>query len=405
MYEDISRLRCRSFRIITWSSKSRRQLPTQRSATPFCQGLRKAVRVGSLPISFAAETTSAQNFASRSNSKNLCGCLYAHASRNCCTIQSACGLRVTLKCRILRRSWLIAKKQFRTPNVSVGTVKKSTAAMASRWFLRNVSHCFIGSLGARRIHCETLLSETSKPSLSSSPSMRGAPQVGFSATIRKIRARISLLTPFRPPSRRNLEIHVQYKRNPAPCQFTTLRGVTKTRGFLHPDQNVLNATQNSLCMAVNRVRGRCACKASSCRRRAKFSRTRSSRERKELRIHPRRCRSDTIMARILSELSEFSVALGHSFCRCTTFWRDTALVEFAGRIQTFASAKLSFWGWMRFWRRTGPELPHSPRGPITQCAMRPIRDSYGWRRAAQPPPGANPIFNMVFLLTCIFIFL
>jgi hypothetical protein len=27
--------------------------------------------------------------------------------------------------------------------------------------------------------------------------------------------------------------------------------------------------------------------------------------------------------RILSELSEFSFALSHSFCRCTTFWRDT----------------------------------------------------------------------------------
>src|SRR6516162_4297784 len=153
--------------------------------------------------------------------------------------------------------------------------------------------------------------------------MRGAPQVGFSATIRKIRARTSLLTPFRPPTRLNLEIHVQYKRNPARCQFTTLRGVTKTRGFLHPDQNVLNATQNSLCRAVNRVRGRCVCKASSCRWRAKFSRTRSSRERKELTIHPRRCPSETIMARILSELSEFSFALSHSFCRCTTFWRDT----------------------------------------------------------------------------------
>ena len=126
--------------------------------------------------------------------------------------------------------------------------------------------------------------------------MRGAPQVGFSATIRKIKARTSLLTRFRPPTRLNLEIHVQYKRNPAPCQFTTLRGVTKTRGFLHPDQNVLNASQKSLCRAVNRVRGRCACNASSCRRRAKFSRTRSSRERKELTIHPRRCRSDTIMA-------------------------------------------------------------------------------------------------------------
>src|SRR6516225_2780625 len=136
--------------------------------------------------------------------------------------------------------------------------------------------------------------------------MRGAPQVGFSATIRKIKARASLLTPFRPPTRLNLEIHVQYKQKTARCQFTTLRGVTKTRGFLHPDQNVLNATQNSLCRAVNRVRGRCACKASSCRRRAKFSRTRSSRERKELTIHPRRCRSDTLMARIVSEVSEFS---------------------------------------------------------------------------------------------------
>ena len=40
-----------------------------------------------------------------------------------------------------------------------------------RWFLRNVSHRLTGSgsLGARRIHRETLLSEASKPSLSSSP--------------------------------------------------------------------------------------------------------------------------------------------------------------------------------------------------------------------------------------------
>jgi hypothetical protein len=32
----------------------------------------------------------------------------------------------------------MTKKQYRTPNLSVGTVKKSIAAMASRWFLRNV---------------------------------------------------------------------------------------------------------------------------------------------------------------------------------------------------------------------------------------------------------------------------
>ena len=103
-----------------------------------------------------------------------------------------------------------------------------------------------------------------------------------------------LLTRLRPPTRRNLEIHVQYKRNPARSQFTTVRGVTKTRGFLHPEQ---------LVQGSNRVRGRCEGKTSSCRRRAKFSRARSSRERKELTIHPRRCRSGTIMARILSELS------------------------------------------------------------------------------------------------------
>src|SRR5258706_195548 len=85
--------------------------------------------------------------------------------------------------------------------------------------------------------------------------MRGAPQVGFSATIRKIKARTSLLTRFRPPTWLILETHVQYKRNPARCQFTTVLGVTKMRGLVHPDQNVLNATQNSLCRAVNRRRG------------------------------------------------------------------------------------------------------------------------------------------------------
>jgi len=37
------------------------------------------------------------------------------------------------------------------------------------------------------------------------------------------------------------------------------------RGLVHPDLNVLNATQNSLCRAVNRRRGCCACRASNCR--------------------------------------------------------------------------------------------------------------------------------------------
>src|SRR6266403_35003 len=130
--------------------------------------------------------------------------------------------------------------------------------------------------------------------------MRGAPQVGFSATIRKIKARTSLLTRFRPPTWRILETHVQYERNPARCQFTTVLGVTETRGCLHADQHILNATQNSLCRAVNRRRGRCACSASNCRRRAMFSRVRSARQLSELTNQPRKCRSDTIMAKNFS---------------------------------------------------------------------------------------------------------
>src|SRR5580692_11398581 len=138
--------------------------------------------------------------------------------------------------------------------------------------------------------------------------MRGAPQVGFSATMRKIKARTSLLTRFRPPICLTLETHVQYKRNPARCQFTTVLGVTKTRGCLHPDQQILNATQNSLCRAVNRRRGRCACRASNCRRKARFSRTRSCRELKALTIQPRKCRNDAIIARILAEKPESGFA-------------------------------------------------------------------------------------------------
>jgi hypothetical protein len=71
----------------------------------------------------------------------------------------------------------------------------------------------------------------------------------------KLSARTSLLTRFRPHTWLTLETHVQYKRNPARCQFTTVLGVTKMSGLVHPDQNVRNATQNSLCRAVNRRRG------------------------------------------------------------------------------------------------------------------------------------------------------
>gem|GEM_PF-4826803 len=58
-----------SWRITRRSSRSRRQLPIQRSATPFYQGLRAATRFGSTPIARIAEMTLSEKIESRSNTK------------------------------------------------------------------------------------------------------------------------------------------------------------------------------------------------------------------------------------------------------------------------------------------------------------------------------------------------
>src|ERR1700688_4120805 len=92
----------------------------------------------------------------------------------------------------------------------VGTVKKSIAAIASLWLCRKLSQHLAGSesLGACGIHRETVRSDTANPSIRSSPCIRGAPQVEVSATIRKIRSRISLEIFLLPIARRALEIVV-----------------------------------------------------------------------------------------------------------------------------------------------------------------------------------------------------
>ena len=62
--------------------------------------------------------------------------------------------------------------------------------------------------------------------------MRGAPQVGFLATIRKINSRTSFGVCFLPTCVRMLEISLQYKRKPARCQRTPVSGVTNDEGLL-----------------------------------------------------------------------------------------------------------------------------------------------------------------------------
>jgi hypothetical protein len=81
-----------------------------------------------------------------------------------------------------------------------------------------------GGLRERSMYLLTLLSPMSKPSLSSSPWMRGAPQPGFSRHILRIRSR-TLRERGRPGwPRRTFE--VQNRRKPARCQAMTVSSLT-----------------------------------------------------------------------------------------------------------------------------------------------------------------------------------
>jgi hypothetical protein len=70
---------------------SRRQLPTQRSAIPFCQGALTLVRFGCKPVAFRKVITSALNFESWSKITYRYGPASENASRSCCTTQSEVG--------------------------------------------------------------------------------------------------------------------------------------------------------------------------------------------------------------------------------------------------------------------------------------------------------------------------
>ena len=123
-------------------------------------------------------------------------------------------------------------------------------------------------------------SETSKPSIFNSPWMRGAPHVEFSATIRKISSRNSLLTHFLPARTRRRESHVQYSLNPARCQRTTVSGWTRINACIHSGQNRRKITQNSLPDVETCARGYRCFRTTSCWLSTKFSSSRSRRERK-----------------------------------------------------------------------------------------------------------------------------
>jgi hypothetical protein len=74
---------------------------------------------------------------------------------------------------------------------------------------------------------------------------------------------------------------VAQKRCPARCQRTTVSGWTSTNARLHPGQSRRNITQSSLSETVNRGCGCLRFKTLSCCRSARFSRSRSRRDRIE----------------------------------------------------------------------------------------------------------------------------
>jgi hypothetical protein len=103
--------------------------------------------------------------------------------------------------------------------------------------------------------------------MSSSPWMRGAPQVGFSATIRKINSRICLEILRPPPTRfRALQSMVQYNLNPAWCHRATVSGRTRSSdlsnrtrcGALRPRTvcRVPSVLASGACVSTQRVVGR-----------------------------------------------------------------------------------------------------------------------------------------------------
>src|SRR5437588_3074819 len=107
--------------------------------------------------------------------------------------------------------------------------------------------------------------------------MRGAPQVLFSRTIRKISSRTSADSCFLPTCFLAFEIKLQYSRNPARCQRTTVSGLTSTRDcFQAPQKRRANTQKILSTVPIRGLRGRGCLRFStaSCCRRARFSRSR-----------------------------------------------------------------------------------------------------------------------------------
>jgi hypothetical protein len=133
---------------------------------------------------------------------------------------------------------------------------------------------------AHHVYLLTLLSPMSMPSLSSSPWMRGAPQMGFSRHILQIRSRTSREMAGRPGWPRRT-FPVQNKPKPARCQAMTVSGLTMASTERQSRQKRDRQIHNRRSPEVNLERFLAdLCSTPIWWRRARFSSTRAARERK-----------------------------------------------------------------------------------------------------------------------------
>jgi len=173
-----------------------------------------------------------------------------NALRSCWPVHSAVGCAVTPKCRIRRRSWANTKNTYRTWKRRVGTVKKSTDTRLFMWFSKKVRHVCEGGFRVRTMYLLTLVSPISTPSLSNSPWILGAPHIGFSRLIWRIRWRTSLEIAGRPhwPPR---TFQVQKRRKPFRCQTITVSGLTSRIAERQSSQTPHSHAQKNRSNVVN----------------------------------------------------------------------------------------------------------------------------------------------------------
>jgi hypothetical protein len=158
-----------------------------------------------------------------------------------------------LKCSTRRRSWASTRSPNSTPNVALGTVKKSIATRSFTWLSKNARQDGDDGFLCFTMYLATVDTATSMPSFASSLRMRGAPQVTFAVDIFRIRPTSSRSKPGRPPRPARL-LRVQKRLNPSRCHRTTVAGCTIARAYRQASHRRANTTHRARSQLLNRGR-------------------------------------------------------------------------------------------------------------------------------------------------------